>query len=697
MAQGLRVEQAEEIKTYDKENTMNGAERLNRNAYQIEGSVAINAEHAALRTKIREGWKAEMGKYRGSAYVDSWACTYPAGGKISVSPAATRKAFLGSGDLIEVVSGTLSDANDCIDCGFPDAGGHTYQIGFKFAEYPSEISPLSARASAVALYRYSKYKESAGILLTPDSVAKVGDDIILTMTAAMRAVEGLATWVAATSRKCIVWLTNPIHPTLATAVYHTTIYPDGAALKVNLGTSALGQGNTNHTTTAAAYQVLVLGPTISCTAHGGVDMTDPTAGDLYFFVGTYDGTAHTFDYSGQIVLPALKTLGLDLTQITKDAFGDAYTLDGDGAANLTQSVLSDAYGAHYGRRVLESMAYFYDVLDTDYVARLIPGKGFDEADLKTKLETNDLLDLTLDFELLLNAVCAFMYGYETCFADPADIGHLKTYSDIIDEDSIDSHTIVLDPGKTLYVGLKWDSAEEDANGNLVRNKYVLFGSETFPTVPHVLLCTAVTHADHINSITYEPLGRIFGGISLGAIAHGLHGTSKQILENLPLESSGIGDSTKWVHTYVGGAWNNSAACARDNNWIYIPISIPVRSVNGAIDTSLNTTLIDVSVYVDVEDAADGLTLEFSLIESNPTTVTGVTPDSTTWDGTSTPKLLASDKATAIRDYTGWITLTPAETVLDPSKNYGIYITKLGVDNDCHVIAAKMTKNIKEVL
>lgn len=201
-----------------------------------------------------------------------------AGSKLTLS--VDREGWTGTGHRLLLDAGAAAWTS----VPFANVGATVYYVGARHNDYPGSVE-----TGADGLLAYGYTAEGVGEIGAPNVVAVVGSTLELTITTLVA-----PGWTVAGSRPVKVWLVDPASATYATAVYSGTASFTGGVVKVTVPNF---MGQTTPSTTAADYQVLVEGPTVTT--------TDIRADTDYLFLGTVTSTA--WDSTDQLLIDSIAT------------------------------------------------------------------------------------------------------------------------------------------------------------------------------------------------------------------------------------------------------------------------------------------------------------------------------------------------------------------------------------------------------
>lgn len=261
----------------------------------MTGSVFANlyaAKILGLQT-LKDQFQDPMREEARQQSIDLWG----GGGVFSASAIAFTYAssLLTLGGAFEGWTGTgyridADPADDgWSDLPFQDTGATTYYVGARWNQYPSDVE-----VGQDGSLNYTGWTQAIGDAGAPSAAAISGSDVILTVTSLVSPV-----WTTADTRPCIVWMTDQPAQEAAAAEPTVSIFQGVVAYHAGSGsmrvtvTGALGQSSIS--TTAADYQVLILGPRIST--------TDLSADENYLYFGSVN--TGVFSTSGQRLLEAV--------------------------------------------------------------------------------------------------------------------------------------------------------------------------------------------------------------------------------------------------------------------------------------------------------------------------------------------------------------------------------------------------------
>lgn len=692
-----------------------GRDRLERNEYQIDGSSELNDEQDSLLTKVGELWAEH---FRGSAIQDQWTCTYAAN-KITVSGATTRRAILGDGEYLKVVNGEMITGEaDCTNLGFENDGASVYKIGFKFAEYPSNVKVLTGPAGATPLYRYSEYREAAGFSFTPNSIANPGGHYILNISNPVWTFEGGANpWQNPTTRKAIVWMNdgNGAYPetsdltdaltfngTTGKAIWTGLATSDGSDIEIDLGTNPFNQ--TTPSTDVNDYVVLILGPVISNTTVGGG--VDPSSDADYFYVGSFNSATSTFSYTGQKVFPTMADIQFDLQQICVDCFGSNYTLDQDGLPNLANSVHYQDDSANGFHRALEACCWAD--MSTARKLRLLAHPTVSESTFVGYFQPAiaGAGPWTMDYTNLINNIIGVIGaspGKDISYVDWKKSDKMDVSGDSWDGTKIATIPAAAD---TYYVIIKWfdndTSPLGDPDGYGI-NVYSL-DVVTSLTIPNdcVILASVVVPGP---TVTYYQYHEVFGAMTLQSLKNGYFGNDTKKVR-IPLQ---LNDATylslggNWIQDPDGLVFLHNAAEVLNQNYVNIPFTVKIRGENTSVNRS--TQLYDFYVYVKTVGGNAANRVKLYIAEYDPTAGDPITwyGGSGPWTAVTNPRLLNNVGFTSIGpDQEGWFSVNP-DTRPWTLSELAQYLISIRVDHagapsmEVHIRAAYALVNFMDLM
>lgn len=217
----------------------------------------------------------------------------------------------GSGEILSV-----DDLDTRItDVPFEDAAATTYYLSATSCEVPEGISTDTEGAGT---FHYDHHRKELGHLAAPTLVVDGGGSITLTLgDHALDAGDDL------TGRTAIVYLVDPVTNSPTVAIETCTVSGQTITTVGTLGQSVVS-------TTAADYEVVLVGPTVT------LDAT--TSRDGWAYIGTVvgGGAPRAFDFSGQPQLVSLEDLSTQSSRLLRKGWLDLPTVTlGGGSTTIT--------------------------------------------------------------------------------------------------------------------------------------------------------------------------------------------------------------------------------------------------------------------------------------------------------------------------------------------------------------------------